>query len=1106
MKKSSLLLLLLWYVTALLAQNNYGPTADKSQIPFDPTQVQGFTKVCVKTAETEIPMEGVSFELQFVTPPSPLFWMEPFTGPDGCAKAFALPSDCTVLPYKTINPDNGITNLDVVLLRDHILGIKSLPSPYKILAADVNGSASIGTSDLVLLSQLNQGEIDTLPLPSWRFVSADYVFPNPQNPFQTPFPPVEPTTPTPSRQFLGIKMGDLDDTADPNNISPGGPSANKTSQPYDPSQLQGPPQDIEAPTVVCLNGLSVNLFQTGLVTLWASDFLQFVDDNVTPVGQIKISLRKSGTGTGFPVDGNGNPLTSIIYNCSQLGLQSVELWAIDEAGNAAYCETMVELQDNFGFCNMNPDTLQVCITYGCNGEPMTGVQVNVSGTAPFQPPFQIDTASGPDGCVAVLLPAPNSTYTISPVKDENPTNGLTTFDLFLIAKHILGTEPLDNPYKMIAADANKSGSITTFDLVELRKLLLGIYAELPNNTSWRFVDGDFMFPNPQNPFSTAFPEFISVQENEQITDVDFVGVKIGDVDCSANIDSLAPPPVDYPDALVAMPDTFLLAGQVYDIPLFMVENGAWSGYQFTLNFDPQKLEYQTLMNHNLASVSNWNLIHAAQGTLTTSWFQMDVPAGFGPGAPIVTLSFRALSTGPLKDMISLDNNGLHPEGYAGWAADKRDLTLTFVSQMSPGPGGDATAEKNTPGKDPAQLQGPPEDHEAPVVNCLNGLSVNIMPIGVINLWASDFLLSVSDNVTPPAQIKLGLRKCGTGTGFPEDAMGNPIQAVTFDCFEQGNECVELWAEDEAGNANYCETQVVIQDNLGNCPGGTNKWNIRVCGAKTTCGSTDGVEEIAYEITTQLPLEPADTAFTFDNNNYCLEMSIPLGSNITIKPIKDDNPLNGVTTYDIVLLMNHIHGIEPLTEPWQWVAADVNRDGLITLEDSAQIRNLILGIYTEYPENTSWRFVLDGYQFPAGDPLSQTIPEFFSVTDMPDTTLTPVFRGIKIGDLNCTAVANTTGEEPEERSPAKDALTTFIGLPSPNPTSGAAQLPVFLPSAENLRLDIMDISGKLIWSNNLYLEKGNHALEIPASALPIAGMYVWRVNTGNLLQTGKIIQN
>jgi hypothetical protein len=63
---------------------------------------------------------------------------------------------------------------------------------------------------------------------------------------------------------------------------------------------------------------------------------------------------------------------------------------------------------------------------------------------------------------------------VKPYRNDNPLNGLTTFDLVLISKHILGIEPLGSPWKLIAADANKSGSVTTADIIAFRKLILGI--------------------------------------------------------------------------------------------------------------------------------------------------------------------------------------------------------------------------------------------------------------------------------------------------------------------------------------------------------------------------------------------------------------------------------------------------------------------------------------------------------------------------------------------------------------------------------------------------------------------------------------------------------
>ncbi len=109
-------------------------------------------------------------------------------------------------------------------------------------------------------------------------------------------------------------------------------------------------KDCKAPTVVCLNGLSVNIMPTGMIVMWATDFLQYSDDNCTLTPYIKFGIRKCGDGTGFPVDGNGNPITNVTFTCDELDMQCVELWGIDLAGNADFCKTFVLVQDNNDNC------------------------------------------------------------------------------------------------------------------------------------------------------------------------------------------------------------------------------------------------------------------------------------------------------------------------------------------------------------------------------------------------------------------------------------------------------------------------------------------------------------------------------------------------------------------------------------------------------------------------------------------------------------------------------------------------------------------------------------------------------------------------------------
>lgn len=113
------------------------------------------------------------------------------------------------------------------------------------------------------------------------------------------------------------------------------------------------------------------------------------------------------------------------------------------------------------------------------GQPLANVKVTITGGA------SATVYTDAQGNYQFANISEGGSYTIVASRDSNDLGGVSTFDLVLISKHILGLETLDSPWYS-AADANKSNSVTTFDIVGIRKLILGIYPAFPNNTSWRF--------------------------------------------------------------------------------------------------------------------------------------------------------------------------------------------------------------------------------------------------------------------------------------------------------------------------------------------------------------------------------------------------------------------------------------------------------------------------------------------------------------------------------------------------------------------------------------------------------------------------------------------
>lgn len=416
-------------------------------------------------------------------------------------------------------------------------------------------------------------------------------------------------------------------------------------------------RDGKPPIVVCQNGLTANILPTGMYNFQASDILQYDQDNCTPANLLILGLRKYGTGTGFPLDNLGNPVEDVSYDCDEVGTNVLELWCKDRHGNVEHCSTEVLIQDNANNCSTSQINYEGHIKTETN-DGIEGVQITLDGVGTFTPPvgfFPDPTDStgyyrlyGVPG-----VPAGQDVW-MQPVYDADPLNGVTTYDLVLISKHILGIQALGSPYKMIAADANKSNSITTFDIVEIRKLILGIYHELPNTTSWRFIKKSYVFPNPQMPFQPGFPEIIYLSEFYNNPSAgDFVGVKIGDVNNTvvANATAKADDRQLETATFNVSTDQEALAAGDETVVHFSAEK-ALDGFQFTLNLN--ELEVLEILPSKNTSRDQFALFPGKDA--------LTVACETG-GISDFSLRCRARAQGNLREMLSISSRITKAEAY-----------------------------------------------------------------------------------------------------------------------------------------------------------------------------------------------------------------------------------------------------------------------------------------------------------------------------------------------------------------------------------------------------------------------------------------------------------
>ncbi len=441
-------------------------------------------------------------------------------------------------------------------------------------------------------------------------------------------------------------------------------------------------EDCKPPTPYCQVGVSTIPMPPnagGYIDIWASDFDINSEDNCTAKDDLRFSFSDDPNDQSIRLTcvmaGTGVPIDLTVY-----------VW--DEAGNYATCAVSVLLTDcqNQTYFSISGNV------YNEEDEMVEYVMMRLNGGLEQE---QMTTA---DGSFDFQGLPENLNYSLIPEKDMNPLNGVSTFDLVLISKHILGVQALGSPYKMIAADINNSGTITTFDIVELRKLILFIKTDFTNNTSWRFVEAGFSFPDPAAPFSATFPELYSVNGLTDHQQVDFMAIKTGDVNCSAQPNQLMSSDGRGAKESMSlqMKDELLVAGERYQIPWLAKDFREMEGFQFALQFDKAAVSIESIQTGELAHLNdnNFGLALVNKGVITSSWSDSR-PHSLEDGAVVFSVTIKALQTTQLSDVLHLSADYLAAEAYRA-DGSFRQLQLEFVSPSAVQPLADFALHQNRP--------------------------------------------------------------------------------------------------------------------------------------------------------------------------------------------------------------------------------------------------------------------------------------------------------------------------------------------------------------------------------------------------------------------------
>jgi len=352
--------------------------------------------------------------------------------------------------------------------------------------------------------------------------------------------------------------------------------------------------------------------------------------------------------------------------------KSVEIYVWDQFAYNTTCDDgnydFATVEVNFNHCSSNPfPIVSGNVSFVGNTDLFEGMNITVDNGETIE-----KVTTNVNGGYSFNLQ--QGEYEIKGSRDIEYLNGVTTLDIVLIQKYLLGIKDITNPYYLIAADANKNGTVTASDLLEIRKVILGVKSKFENN-SWIAISSDYTFNNPYKAFAEA--EKAKVRkikvEDSNISELNFVAVKIGDMNGSANaLESRSANSIKLALDNIEMPK-----GEMVEVPFYAKDFNDVFGLQFTMNLNSANV---VSINQGAISINESN-INTKDGKLVLSWTSAN-ETSVEDGDVLFTLTMKSNTDTYLNRAINISDNLVRAEAYLGSELEINSIDLDFRNDVS----------------------------------------------------------------------------------------------------------------------------------------------------------------------------------------------------------------------------------------------------------------------------------------------------------------------------------------------------------------------------------------------------------------------------------------
>lgn len=262
---------------------------------------------------------------------------------------------------------------------------------------------------------------------------------------------------------------------------------------------------------------------------------------------------------------------------------------------------------------------------------------------------------------------PNTDFTVEAYKEKEPLEGITTLDLVIIQKYLIGLKNITDPYCIIAADLNLDGRITAVDILQLRKWILGINKYYK---SWIGIKKGYVFQDPLDPFKELdkAKKYVFLNKDLIGSDLraDFTGVKIGEMSCNY---------IPYRNDInydVYTDDIVVERGKRIEIPIYSKNVATIDGMQFSIDLS-RFSDFSIVGGKINISQEDYNIIDDkfVVSFIDANGLKID------ENDILFTLIIEASQDVQLSSVLRFVDKTLTPEVYSGDGSEISEMHLEF---------------------------------------------------------------------------------------------------------------------------------------------------------------------------------------------------------------------------------------------------------------------------------------------------------------------------------------------------------------------------------------------------------------------------------------------